>query len=122
MVTLGVGLVVDGETLVAVIRGGTEFGLRIHGSVVAVILWWDGFKAVPASIDARVFVSARAAGKAPYHLMPFPPPNHHGYDYAYDGTDDTGDFSHRQFVALVAAVVGITAVGVGRAVGSLGGT
>lgn len=122
MVTLGVGLVVDGETVVTVIRGGNEIGLRIHGSVVAAMISWDGFKVVPASIDARVLVAARAAGEAPYHLMTFPPPNHHGYYHGHDRNDDTGDFSHRQFVAIVAIVVGITSVSVGRAVGSLGGT
>lgn len=122
MVTRGVGLVVDGETVVAVIRSGNEVGLRIHGPVVVARISWDGFEVVPASIDARVLVAARAAGDAPYHLMTFPPRNHHGYYHGHDRNDDTGDFSRRQFVPIVAIVVGITSVSVGRAVGRLGGT
>lgn len=128
----GLGLVVDRETLVAVIRGRDV----IHGSVVAVLIQWDCSRDVSirrgcASIDARrtfrVLVTAAAQSAAPYHLMPFPPPYHHCDDYGYDGNDNTGDFSHRKFAATVIIIVvvvgggGIGGTGVGRVVGSLGG-
>lgn len=98
-----------------VIRRRNVVRLRVHRSVVAMCFWWQVFK---PSGTLRVLVTVSAAGEAPYHLMPFPPPNHHGHDYCYDRDDNTGDFSHWQFAALVG---GIGAVGVGRVVGSLGG-
>lgn len=67
-------------------------GIRRDESVLAVWLWWDGFK---AHGTFRVPIAAHAAGAAPYHLMPFPPRNHNGHDYGHDGDDDPGDLSNR---------------------------